>query len=418
VAFLRGWMVVVIACALSAPSPALAGNGLNDGATGVQSAGMANADLVLTNNTAAININPAGLSHVEDRHLDVLFEPVLWSVDHKDPIGGERSPDNHTVFVFGGGYARRLNEKWVAGVGMFFQGGAGFEYKDLPNAFGPPDDVIGLFGSLKIAPGMSWQVNDCLTLGAALGLLYSTAEQKIFPNISGPAFEGFRIDELAGVSTNVRLGMLYRLSPRWTLGATYTSKAPIRLRNGRMRINRSGRGLAPLEYDDVSQKGLNFAQELAVGLAFEPTDRWKIAMDVAWADWSSAMKATRLTARDPDDPSAPSVLDIRSPLAWRNQTMIAFGVEYRWSRDTWLRTGVSFARSPQPASNVSPIFNLIAERTYGAGIVHRLGERWELSVSGVIQPDRNERYVNPLYGGEARETFGAYAGYVGLARRW
>lgn len=397
---------------------AFAGNGLNDGATGVQSAGLANADMVLNNNTAALNINPAGLSRIEGSHLDLLVEPVLWSVRHQDSLGNNAKPANETVLVVGGGYARRLNRNWVAGIGMFFQGGAGFEYEDLNNPFGPPDDVGGLFGSLKIAPGVSWQVTESLTLGASGAVLYSTAEQELYPNTSSAQFQGFRVDDLKGVSGNFRLGLLYQLSPRWTLGANYSSEAPIRLKDGKISFNRSANGQAPLTYDDVSLKGLNFAEEFGVGIAYQPTQAWIIAVDVSWLDWSAAMRSSRLTAKEPDDATATPVLVMDTPAQWRDHVLVAIGTEYQLSNEAMLRAGVSYARSPQQDIGLSPSNNLLADLTLGAGFTHRLGERWEASATMVWQPDRSQNYNNPLFGGEARETFGAYAGYLGLARRW
>lgn len=394
-----------------------AGNGLNDSATGVQSAGLANADLVLANNTAALNINPAGLSRIEGSHLDLMVEPVLWSVRHQDSLGNDAKPANETVFVVGGGYARRLNPEWVAGIGMFFQGGAGFEYENLNNPFGPPDDVGGLFGSLKIAPGVSWQVNDRLTLGASVGLLYSTAEQEVYPNTSSAQFQGLRIDDLKGISGNFRLGLLYQLSPRWTLGANYSSEAAIRLKDGSLSLNRAASGQTPLTYENVSIKGLNFAEEIGLGVTWQPVEPWTIAVDVAWLDWSSAMRFSRLTAREPDDASAAPVLVMDTPAQWRDHVLVSVGTEYRLNSKTLLRAGVSHARSPQQDIGLSPSNNLLADLTIGAGFTHHLGERWEASASMVWQPDRSENYTNPLFG-DARETFGAYAWYLGLARRW
>jgi long-chain fatty acid transport protein len=395
-----------------------AGNGLNDGATGIQSAGLANADLTLTNDTSAININPAGLSRIEHSHLDFIFEPVLYTVSHEDSIGGKTDLENDTLAVFSGGYARRLNNHWVAGIGMFFQGGVGFEYDEMPNAFGDPDEFSSLSGAIKIAPGVSWEVSDRLTLGGAIAILYSTAEQDLLPNTSSPDFQGFRIRDLEGISTNFRLGLLYQFTPALTVAATYTSEAPIRLKDGNMEINRSHADLAPLRYQDVAIKGLNFAAETSVGIAYSATEDWTLALDLTWSEWASAMTSVLLTASEPDDPSAPATLVSATPQDWRDHLLVALGTEYRWNPDTLVRLGVSFARSPQQDVGLSPANNLLADLTLGAGIAYDLNPRWQLKGSLIWQPEKSQTYYSPLFGGEAEETFGAYALYLGFARRW
>jgi long-chain fatty acid transport protein len=400
------------------PTCVLAGNGLNDSATGFQSAGLANADLALTNNTFALNINPAGLSHINGSTLDIMVEGVLWDVEHHDSIGGTTKLENNTAFVYGGGYARRLNPEWVAGIGLFFQGGAGFEYKQLPNTFGSPDDINALFGSLKIIPGFSWQANKQLTLGVSVALIYSTAEQELFSNTSTATFQGFRIEDLSGVSSNFRIGLLYVFSPKWSLAANYTSEAPIRLKGGTMRINRSASSQPTLTYKNVTIDGLNFAEEFSLGLAYKATDRWTLAVDLTWAEWSSAMKSSVLTAKNPDDPAAKQVLAIETPQEWRDHLLAAIGTEFWWSNDTLLRAGISYGRSPQQETGLNPANNLIPEFTIGMGVKRRLNEKWDANASMVWQPKEEQTYVDPTFGDNAKETFGAYAWYFGLTRRW
>lgn len=417
--FITAWprlpaaIILLLTC-----TPALAGNGLRDAAIGVQSAGMAGADLALTNTTAAININPAGLSRINVSRLDLHLEPVEYQVAHRDSIGGHTDLENDNVMAFSTGYARRLNEAWVAGIGMFFIGGSGFEYEDLPNAFGPPGEVSALFGSLTLSPGVSWQVNEKLTFGAAVSIIYSSAEQTFLPQISTPEFQGFRLDQLEGISTSFRIGLLYELSPEWTLAAAYANEMPIRLEDGTMWINRSGAGQSPLIYRDVTIKGLNFSEDFSLGVAYKPTPRLTLALDLTWSEWADAMQASKLIALRPNDPAAPSELVVTTPQNWRDHLLAALGFEYQWRENTLLRAGVSYGRSPQLQEGLGPTNNVLADLTLGVGFTHRPGDRWEITAGYVWQPELSKSYTDPAFGGEARETFGARVLHLGVTRRW
>lgn len=402
---------------LGATTQAQAGYGLNSPAKGAQSAGFADAVLAVTNDTDALNINPAGLSAIEASRFDAMLEPAYWLSHHKDDQGGKSHP-RRELAIATGGYAQRLNERWVAGLVFAVQGGAGFAYEDLPNAMGAPDDVSALFGSFKIAPGASWQITERLTLGLSAGLVYSSARQKLLPKTSNAFFNGFRLDGLEGFSTNARAGLLFELNPQWTFAAVYATKTPIRLKNGRMTLDRSFSGQAPLVYEDVSLRGLNFAPEISLGFAFRPDERWLLSGNVSRLDWSSALKTSRLHATKPNDDTAAPTRDMPLPLNFRDHYMVALGGQYQWTPATALRAGVGYARNPQSKESLTPALNLVADRTITAGFAHRFGRGWEFSGAALWQPTNTVNYDSPLFADGAQEGFGALALYFGLGRNW
>ena len=401
-----------------------AGYGLNPPATAVQSGGLANAVFAVADDTDALNSNPAGLSRIEGSRVDTLLEPFYWLVHHDDDIGGRRAPDDLYGAIVAGGYAQRLDPQWVAALGLTVQGGSGFNYGSLPNAVGAPGPVSALFGSVRIAPGLAWQATPQLAFGLSVGLVYSSARQKLLPENSVPAgngfpgFNGFRLDGLEGFSGNARFGLLYEPSPRWTLAAGYATKTPIRLKNGRMKLNRDASGEAPLTYEDVELRGLNFAPDVTIGAAFRPDQRWTISGNISWLDWSNAMATSHLRASKPNDPSAAPILALDAPLNFRDNVVFALGASYQWTPATQLRAGAAYARNPQGKEGVTPALNLVADRTVSAGFAHRFGAGWEFGGSALLQPPNSMRYDNPLFGGEAKESFGALAFYLGLSRRW
>ncbi|MGQ0620127.1 MAG: OmpP1/FadL family transporter [Panacagrimonas sp.] len=399
----------------------LAGNGLNDIGYGSESAALAGADLAVARDTFAINTNPAGLAQIKSRTFDLLLEPYAYTGNrHRDSLGNDAAPDNTYGVAAGGGYARRLTgTNLVVGAGAFAQGGAGLVYKDFITPFSEThDEISGLAGSIKIAPALAWQVNDRWSVGAALGVLYSSSRQKVFPRTSTPQFSGYRVDGLSGVSANVKVGVQYRPAPDWVIGAAYTSKAPIRLENGSVTVNNTGSGGGFVRYRDARQTGLAFAQDLGLGVLYRVNPRWSVTAEATWVDWSSVLKSTRLRATNPDDPSAPAVFSPpEAPLNWRDHTLFSFGSIYRWSPTTELRAGYSYARDPTSRDDLTPTFAINAESTIAGGIAHELNANWLLSFTAIYQIPEEDSYDSPLTGASS-ERWDAGGFYFTFSRRW
>lgn len=399
---------------------AQAGNGLNDVGYGSESAGMAGADLAIARDTTALNTNPAGLTQIQGQVVDLLMEPYSFlRARHKDGIGNSSGPDNGEGVALGGGYARRLGDSGVVvGIGSFFQGGAGFAYKNINTPFGNRDDMSALFGSLKLAPGIAWEANEQLSVGAAVGIIYSSARQKQFFNTSTPTFSGARIDDLSGISTNIKLGLHYRPAPNWVIALAYTSEAPLKLENGEMQLNNTAINGRILRYRDVTIKGLAFAPEVGIGVRWQASPRMLWTAEVNWLSWSSSMQQTTLIARRPDDASAAAELILPTPLDWDDQYLVAAGGVWQWTPATEVVFGASYAKQPIPRETLSPTMALLGESSLSAGFVHKFSERWRFLATGTWQPPVEVKYDNPAFGGRTAERWEALGIYLTLSRRW
>ncbi|MGQ0619017.1 MAG: OmpP1/FadL family transporter [Panacagrimonas sp.] len=398
---------------------ARAGNGLNDSGYGSESAGLAGTDLAVARDTAATNTNPAGLTQIRNRKLDLLAEPFAYAGQrHRDQIGNDTGPDNLLGLILGGGYAQRIKDtNVVVGAGLFAQGGIGFVYENFDTQLGERDTLSGLSGSFKLAPGFAWAVNERWSIGATLGILYSSSRQKILPNTSTPDFSGYRVDGLRGVSVNAKVGVQYRPSPDWVLAAAYTSRAPIRLRSGTVRVNNSGSGGGTVDYRSARQTGLSFAQEVGVGALYRVNPRWSLVGEFNWLDWSAAVSSVRLSASNPDDPDADPEFVRETPLDWRDQYLISVGSLYQWTPATELRAGFSHARNPIPKSSLSPTFAAIAESSITAGIAQDLNPNWTVAATALYQPPVTVKYDSPLTG-PSSERWGVTGFYITLSRNW
>ncbi|SIS81152.1 OmpP1/FadL family transporter [Neptunomonas antarctica] len=97
-------------------------------------------------------------------------------------------------------------------------------------------------------------------------------------------------------------------------------------------------------------------------------DKWLLAMELNWINWSDAMKNVVLTAKSPD---SSAVADIQSTttMDWNDQWVLATGIAYSYSDKTTIYAGYNYGKNPIPAQNNNPTLAGIFEHqlTFGAG---------------------------------------------------
>lgn len=426
----RGWLRIASgAVLLLSAATASAGYGLTQASFGVESVGLAGADLATTDNSIAVNINPAGLTHVRNEQLDVFINPY-WSMrsGHSDGFGNDPYRlDNPLGATSALSYAHRLSSVpgVVVGTGLFVQGGSGFEYEDLATAFGTRDELDVCLGIIKLATGAAWQVNEQFSLGATLGLNVATFRQQFFPNTSDAAagFFGSRYDGGWDLAPNLKLGLQYRAIPTLTLAAVYSSRTDFDIGHGSLTVNYESLGLGRVEYRDAEVDGLSLAQDFGISAAWQATQRLRVATELTWLDWSQAMRSMRVRARDPATEGLPAALasvDASTPLDWRDQYAVAIGAEWKHDDHTTLRAGFNHVNRVMPRRTLSPLINLIQQEEVTAAITHQLNPNLDVGLALQYQLLQHVNYSNPdlPFGDRAREDYELIAAVLSLTRRW
>ncbi|MEW6445804.1 MAG: OmpP1/FadL family transporter [Pseudomonadota bacterium] len=407
------------ACATGFVPTAHATNGFNLIGFGAESTLMAGADVAVARDTSALNTNPAGLSQIRG-HLFDGFASVLRTTDlvHKDSLGNEEHASNMYSFLGGGGYAQSISEHCTAGVGLFAQGGAGGVFEHLNTAFGTRDELSSLFGIAKVIPGVGCRVNDRLSLGASLSLTYASIEQKVFADTSSrAAFAGYHIENAYALEPGFKLGMQYHVSPQLTLGVSYTSRTDLPLNGDSLIADYSAMGLGKVKYRDVSLTGFALPQEIALGFALKPAEKWLLSFKLNWINWDEAINNVTLRATHPDNPSAPASYATVTAGDWKDQWVIASALAYDWDERTTLYFGHNYGKNPIPRQNTSPLLAGILEHHVTVGMARRVGREWKLTGGLEYMLPVKADYSNPLFG-EAQVRNEAITLHLMLSRRW
>lgn len=411
------WAVAILV--LMGSPAASATNGINLIGFGAESTLMAGADIAVARDTSALNTNPAGLVQIRGQAFDG-FTSVLRTLDlsHQDSLGNNEHASNRYTLLGGGSYATSLeNLPCTAGVGLFAQGGAGGVFKNLNTAFGTRDELSSLFGIAKVIPGFGCQVNDALSLGASLALVYASVEQKVFPETSNSQFPGYYLKDASALRFGLKLGAQYRVNPSLTLAATYTEKTELPLTGGELDANFTAVGLGKVRYQNASFKGFALPREVAIGLALRPAEPWLLSFKLNWLNWADAVSTATLHATDPGNSLAPPDYTVVTPQNWKNQLVFATGLAYTLNERTTLYAGYNYGRNPVPAESSSPLLAAILEHHFTLGAARQITPQWQMTGGVEYSPLVKVDYSNPLYGNAQVRNEALFMHFM-LSRRW
>lgn len=423
------WRRTVSVWALSMPFAVVASNGINLTGYGSESSVMGGADIALARDTTAPGTNPAGLTQIGSRAFDIYATPfVVTDVSHRDSLGNDDGISNPTGLIFGGGWAtHRPGSSLHYGIGVFVAAGLGFTYKNLDNVFGTRDVVRSSLGVSKFATAVGWKASERLSLGLSLAPVYSTVQETFLPGISiyneqspEQSFYGFNFDKADGVSLNARAGLQYRLNEQLLVATAYSTKTPVRLRDGHLTANYEALGHGIVTYRDARLTGVNLPQEVTLGVRYEPSPRLMWVAELNWLNWDDAINGTVLRARKPNNNNVPDEYQVKSNLDFRDQYVISLGVVQQWSSTTRLRAGLNYARRPIPDKNLSPIFPIIQATHVAAGFSRVIAAGWEAGLGLEYMPLQSVRYDTPggVFGDKGEERNEAFLFHFMISRRW
>jgi long-subunit fatty acid transport protein len=222
----------------------------------------------------------------------------------------------------------------------------------------------------KLLPGLSYKINDQLSVGATYGIGFSQLE------LEGPFFiqTGFLqgtptlIDmEADGITDVWSVGLQYEVSPGTTLGLTYQSESEFDLEGtASVEIPLAGQSNYDVDLD------MAWPQSVGAGIRHELDDRQTVALDAIWYDWESAFDNMDLSLSGPSNPFFFPVND-EIPLDWRESVSIRTGYERKLENNRTLRCGYVYHRNPIPNGTLTPFLQATLEHTVSVGY----GWQWD-----------------------------------------
>jgi long-chain fatty acid transport protein len=155
------------------------------------------------------------------------------------------------------------------------------------------DDFVGRYGATKVAiaaiggsPSVAYKVNDRLSLGAGVSIIYTTFEQSIALN-QGPLPDGkVKFENMDDLGYQPFAGLTYYLSDNLMLGLVYRAQMDVNL-EGDLNFRSLAIPTPPANKIDIDWDN---PQLLKAGLRYEFAEGKRLMFSADWEDWSAFSK--------------------------------------------------------------------------------------------------------------------------------
>jgi long-chain fatty acid transport protein len=164
--------------------------------------------------------------------------------------------------------------------------------------------------------------------------------------------------------------------------------------------------------------GIKWPQQVDVSMAAKPTEQFMVALTTSWINWAS-LNTVEISGTNPSNPLAPPQVNLNIPFNWKDQVVVAVGFSYSVLQESsWkekdrlvLRAGYNYSNNPVPKETLSPLWPLINEHHFSAGIGFRFTERWAYDFAGLYAPKNSVTYTNSSlpFGPNATESIRGYS---------
>lgn len=315
--------------------------------------GMAGAVVAAPQDAGTVLTNPAGLATLE---MNEFRSDMGFGFLNPPRKANGVSSDSDLYLIPAGAVAFRVDDKLTLGMGMAGLSGMGVDFADIAPLAGN-QAMVTTKQFYKIAPGFAYQVNDKLSVGAALNIDYQSLAMY---NAS------FQLPQNQAYGFGASVGLNYRLSDTLRLGASYISQQNM----GAFKWNTNS------GYYEMT---MDAPQTLQVGLAYIPGPGLLVEFDIKQIQFSDVLDKVTLKT-----PGGNQTINF----GWSDQTVYAIAMQKKVSDKTTLRVGYNYGASPIGAEDVTNNYGSLAvtEHHLSLGMTRQLTDKASVSLSYVHAP--------------------------------
>jgi long-chain fatty acid transport protein len=321
--------------------------------------------------SASILTNPAGMSFLPGR-IDFgasYFKPLVqYNATESAGMGG--AVINHDGAIIdsdrGGspvpafGLIVPLTDRIKFGIGAYGVAGMGVDYKS--NLYSGV--TYTSYSQMRFAPGLSYKINDMVSIGAVVNVMYATMEFN--------AASGFGQQPHMGASSfgyGATFGVLVKPVDYFQIGLAYETKSTFQ----DFAFNTSS-GVDKLEF--------NQPQTATIGFGIKPIKDLLIGFDVEWIRWSET-NGQNLPQYTQNASGA-----MAWNLDWSDQFVYKIGIQYQVHPMIALRAGYNYGKMPLDSGRAfeNIAFPAVSEHHITAGLGINLTKKLTLNIAGMYSP--------------------------------
>ncbi len=296
----------------------------------------------IAEDASTIYSNPAGMTYVLGTQAIGALHLIKPNAEFNNdglseagtfrPLGGDGGNAGDLAFVPNMYFKIDINDSVKFGVGVNAPFGLKTEYDKT--WLGRFQGIKSELKTININPALAFKVNDQLSLGFGVSVMYAKAELTSAVNI-GAAERSSKVEgDDFGFGFN--FGAIYQITPDTRIGASYRSKVEQKL-EGKAKSNFTGLNLVPTRTlnTDVTAN-VTLPENISVSAFSRLNDKWDLMGDVTWTRWSQ-FEELRVVR----DNGTNSTLT-NTPENWDNTMRYSVAVNYHYSDTIKLRAGLAY----------------------------------------------------------------------------
>jgi long-chain fatty acid transport protein len=254
----------------------------------VGTAGVANVTNV--DDASSAFTNPAGMTALENDEaeagMEVLIPVMKFDSDIAEAGGSDGGNAGDPAVIPGLFVVKGLNENLKLGFSVAAVAGGGLDYGE--NFVGRYQAYKAALETVGVGPSLGYRINDMLSIGAGIYMLYTTFNQKIAVNQSffGANDGTVHFDDIDDISYQWTAGITFQPTDRLLFGFTYLSEADINLSGDLKTSNLQGPFQNLLGDADSITVDFDLPEAYTFGLRYKATENLTLLADTNYQRWS------------------------------------------------------------------------------------------------------------------------------------
>lgn len=325
---------------------------------GVKQTGMGHVGTALNFDASSMQWNPGALATLDSKYSFSLGGFGTLTKAEYTGLNGTESTDNptNTPFYFYG--SMKVSDKFAVGLGVYTPFGNTMDWGETWSGRYLIQDIS--MKGIYIQPTISYKVNDWLSVGAGLNIVYGDVELNRALNVGPLVGSPTPVDGSVEISGNniqygYNLGVFIQPNDKLNIGISYRSQVDVDLAYSDATADFTVIDpVSPLFPDGGVAASLPLPASFNLGFAYQINDKWLVSADVNFIEWSEYKSLdfdfetnTTTTVNTPGGPmTIPVLTDSESTRDWDNTMTWRFGARYTANEKLDLYAGLYFDQTP------------------------------------------------------------------------
>lgn len=296
-------------------------------------------DAAMADNASVMARNPASMALFSETQISGALHIINPEIDITDTTTNQKASDVAPIqLVPASYYVNPIDSNWALGLGLYTVYGVATDYPDAFNAGDLAGDTSLI--SVNLNPAVSYRINDQVSIGGGLNIVYAIAELNRHFGIASVATSKSAGDKLVSMEGNTwglgwNVGALYEADANNRFGIAYRSEIELDFEGDF--TDYSGR-IVPGGGQVKGDLTVPLPAILEVSGFHQLNTTWAIHYSVLWSEWRNftELKATG------DGCSQTNGICFFKDEQYDNAFRYSIGTTYTLDEDWTLRTGFAF----------------------------------------------------------------------------